>query len=156
MEIKKCLWLHDYNLHPDQQMLRENPDQPILFIFDEPRLRREPIAFHRLRFIHEGVSELFASLANPIKEIRCGNPVEELLSFCTNYGCQEIVVQDHPDPHLRSTIAQIGAIATVAILPRDSLVYYDEIPRRFSRYWEKSARDILGYYPKAGKHKRHR
>ena len=51
----------------------------------------------------------------------------------------------------RETAATLRRFFTVTDYPRPTLAEYTEEPRRFSRYWDKCAPQVLGYAPKGKK-----
>jgi len=143
-----CVWLHDAAISPEDLALRSNPHAAVIFVFDEPALREEPVAFHRLDFIFAGVCETFRTIAHPIKEVRRGDPVVEIADFCAEHGCDQIHVTDNPDPRTRQIVQSLRKRHRVVVYPYETLTDYAEEPRRFSRFWEKTAKQVLGYHPR--------
>jgi hypothetical protein len=151
-----CVWLHDAAISPEDLALRSNPHAAVIFVFDEPALREEPVAFHRLDFIFAGVCETFRTIAHPIKEVRRGDPVVEIADFCAEHGCDQIHVTDNPDPRTRQIVQMLRKRHRVVVYPYETLTEYAEEPRRFSRFWEKTAKQVLGYQPRSNHRKFHR
>jgi hypothetical protein len=143
-----CVWLHDASLRPTDPALVAHPNAAVVFVFDEPALRAEPIAFHRLDFVFQTVCELWHVLPNPHKEVRRGPLVAEIVDFCRSHGCDHVCVTDHPAPSLRQAIAELRTHLRVDVLARPQMAEYTEEPKRFSRYWERVAPQILGYPPR--------
>ncbi len=148
---RTCVWIHDAALSPEDVALRTHPDAAVVFVFDEPSLREEPLAFHRLRFVFDGVCELFETITHPIKEVRLGNTFDEIRDFCQLHGCSELALTDHANPFVRQIAGQLEREMPVHVYPRSQLALYPEEPRRFSRYWNKVAREVLGYTPNSSK-----
>ena len=150
-----CVWVHDAALSPEDVALKTHPDGPAVFVFDEPGMREEPHAFRRHAFIFDGVCDLFGSIPNPVKEVRLGPVVEEILGFCSEHGCDRVAVTDHPEPATRLVIERLGRELEVSVYPRPELAEYNLPPIRFSRYWNKVAKQVLGHHPKSGKKRWH-
>lgn len=153
---RPCVWIHDAAISPEDLALRTNPHAAVVFVFDEPVLREEPVAFHRLDFVFAGVCELFASIGHTVKEVRRGDPVVEIAQFCVEHGCDAIHVTDNPDPRTRQVIQLLQKQHRVVIYPYETLTDYAEEPRRFSRFWDKTAKQVLGYHPRQRDRKFHR
>ena len=98
MKDKICILLTQNSLSSNDKALKSNPQAKVVFVFDEPNLRENPLAFHRLDFIYQSVAETFAEVPNEIKEIRLGETVAEILDFCREHNCTEIHVTENPEP----------------------------------------------------------
>ena len=131
--------------------LKANPDAAVVFAFDERSLRREPWAFHRLAFVFDGVVEMMRALPNPVKLVTVGDPATDLAAVAKQVGAATVHVSDHANPSVRETAATLRRSLTVADYPRPVLAEYTEEPRRFSRYWDKCAPQVLGHAPKGKK-----
>ena len=145
------VWVHDGMLSPDNAALKANPDAAVVFAFDERSLRREPWAFHRLAFVFDGVVEMMRALPNPVKLVTVGDPATDLAAVAKQVGAATVHVSDHANPSVRETAATLRRSLTVAYYPRPVLAEYTEEPRRFSRYWDKCAPQVLGHAPKGKK-----
>jgi len=145
---RTCVWIHDATINSEDVALRSFPDAVVVFVFDIAQITGSRIAYHRLRFIYDGVCELFNGLKHPIKEMRKGDAVTEILAVCQEHGCTQIAVTDHASHLVRATIEALQTKLPVTVLPRLQLAQYADEPRRFSRYWEKVAKQVLGYDPK--------
>ena len=153
-EPAKCdsvVWVHDAAISPDNAALKANPDAAVVFAFDEPSLEREPWAFHRLAFAFDGVVELLRGLPNPVKLVTIGDPATNLAAVAKQVGASAVHVSDHANPAVRETAAALRRSFAVTDYPRPVLAEYTEEPRRFSRYWDKCAPQVLGYAPKGKK-----
>lgn len=148
---ESVVWVHDAALSPADAALKANPTAAVGFAFDERSLRREPRAFHRLAFVFDGVVELMCGLPNPVKLVTLGDPATDLAAAAKHLGAATVHVTDHPNPWVRETAATLRKTFAVTEYARPVLTEYAEEPRRFSRYWDKSAAQVLGYAPKGGK-----
>jgi hypothetical protein len=152
--VKTAIWVHDAALSATDVSIRSDPDAALIFVFDEERLRTHPMAYHRLRFIFDGVADLYANVPHAVKEVHRGATVAEVLAFCQKHRRTQLLVTDSADPYTRLIIEKLKERMPVTVLPRDVLVECPVYLKRFSRYWDKYASNILGYAP-AAKRKMH-
>lgn len=151
--VSTLVWVHDAALRPTDPAVAAHPDAALVFVLDEPALRAEPWAFHRLAFVLDGVAELFAASPHPVKQLRLGDPAAELAAVAADLRAAELAATDHPNPRVRRVLAGVSGLSVVAH-PRPVLAEYAGEPRRFSRYWEAVAKQVLGYAPKGEKHRK--
>lgn len=151
------VWLHDAALSPEDVALRADAEAALVFVFDQPALQAEPWAFHRLRFVFDGLWDLARLLPERDIFIAVGEPVIELQAFARSVNASRISFTDHPNHWVRRTGEQLRRNPSLEVrsLPRSELARYEEEPKRFTRYWNKVARQVLGYQPKP-RHKHHR
>jgi deoxyribodipyrimidine photo-lyase len=142
------VWVHDAAMSWDDPALKANPTAAAAFVFDEPALRAEPWAYHRISFVLDGLDDLFAHLPNPTKLILVGDPVERLTAIARNLGATTIHLSEHPNPWVVETAEALRSEFRVVVHPRPVFADYPHEPRRFSRYWEAVASQVLGYRPK--------
>ncbi len=140
------VWVHDAALSSSNSACLNNPNATWAFVFDEPALQDEPWAFHRLACVFDGVRELFQHKSDA--EVLIGEPVEELLELAKAMNATELHVSDHPNPWVRKTIEGLKPHLKVVVHARPQLAEYTGEPRRFSKYWDKCAEQVLGYRPK--------
>ncbi len=138
--VPSAVWVHDAALAPADA----HPAAAAVFVFDAPRLAAEPWAFHRLAFVFDGVCELFQALPHPTKLVVVGDPADVFDAL----GVRELHVTDCPDPAVREPLAGRPGVTAH---PRPKLAEYADEPRRFTRYWERAAPQVLGYKPAKGK-----
>ncbi len=138
----RAVWVHDAALSPADVALKTDPTAAAVFVFDAARLAADPWAFHRLAFVFDGVCELFAALPNPVKVVAVGDPAAVFRAM----GVRELLVTDSPNPGVRGPLAELSDV-TVRPLPRPRLADYRGEPKRFTRYWEAVAPQVLGYKP---------
>ncbi len=145
------VWVHDAAMSWDDAALKANPTAAAAFAFDEPALRVEPWAYHRLAFVLDGLDDLFAHLPNPTKLTLVGDPAERLTALARQLGATTLHVSEHPNPRVAETAEQLRSSFRVVVHPRPAFAEYPHEPKRFSRYWEKVAPQVLGYRPKSSK-----
>ena len=147
------VWVHDAAMSCTDQAVAMNPKAAIAFIFNEPSLRAEPWAYHRLAFVADGIDDMFANLPNPIKVTLVGDLLERLTALANKLGATTIHISEHPNPWVIETAEQLRLKFRVIIHPRLLLAEYTLEPKRFSRYWEKAAIQVLGHRPNSPKRK---
>jgi deoxyribodipyrimidine photo-lyase len=145
------VWVHDAAMSWDDAALKANPTAAMAFVFDEPALRAEPWACHRLGFVLDGLDDLHAHLPNPAKLTLVGEPAERLAALAGRMGATTIHVSEHPNPGVVETTEKLRLNLRVVVHPRPVFADYPQEPKRFSRYWEKVAPQVLGYRPKSSK-----
>jgi len=147
------VWLHDASLSPTTPAVLANPEAARVFVWDTPALQEEPWAFHRLAFVSDSVRELLGT--DTRNEVLLGEPGEQLLALAHQMQVREVHVTDHPNPQVRGVIEFLKRKFRVVVHPRRVLSEYTGEPRRFSKYWERCAEQVLGYHPKRGPKKIH-
>lgn len=152
---KDLVWVHDAAMSWTDPAIANNPNAAVAFVFDEPMLRTEPWAFHRIAFIADGIDDLYETLPNSTKLILIGATAERLTTVAQKFGATTIHISDHPNPWVIETIEHLRQNFNVTVHPKPALTEYQLEPKRFSRYWEKVAAQVLGYRPKPGKRMHH-
>ena len=147
------VWIHDATLALIDPALQANPDAAVVFVFDEDWMRDEPFNFHRICFLLDGVADLFASIPNSIKQVRLGNLATEVKAFAREVGAKTITLTDGPFPGVRETAERLRGEIAVQVVDRPVFVHYEDEPKRFTRYWDKVAVQVLGYNPKNSRFK---
>ena len=130
-----------------------NPNAAVAFVFNKPALQAEPWAYHRLAFVADGIDDMFANLSNPIKVTLVGDLLERLTALANKLGATTIHISEHPNPWVIETADQLRLKFRVLVHPRATLTAYPPEPKRFSRYWEKVAIQVLGHRPNSPKRK---
>lgn len=146
-EVRSIVWVHDAAMSAVDRAILANTDAMLVFIFDS----HEPWAEHRYRFIREGWADLIASVTNRHHALVVGDPAAELERLALSTGCREIHVSEHPNPVVRRAIRKLESHCQVIIHPRAIFAEYAGEPKRFSRYWDTVASQVLGYRPRSGK-----
>lgn len=147
----ELVWVHDAAMSWDDPAVKANPTAAVAFVFDEPVLRAEPWAYHRLAFVLDGLDDLFAHLPNPTKLTLVGDPAERLTALARSLGATTIHLSEHPNPWVLETAERLRLNFQVVVHPRPVFAEYPQEPKRFSRYWEKVAQQVLSYRPKSSK-----
>ncbi|MGL6096042.1 MAG: FAD-binding domain-containing protein [Fimbriiglobus sp.] len=145
------VWVHDAALSWDDPAVKANPAAAVAFVFDEPALRAEPWAYHRIAFVLDGLDDLFAHLPNPTRVTLVGDPAERLAALGRRTGATTIHVSGHPNPWVAETAEGLRSDFRVVVHPRPAFAEYPDEPKRFSRYWDKVAPQVLGCRPKSSK-----
>ncbi len=145
------VWVHDAAMSWDDAALKANPEAAVAFVFDGSALRAEPRAYHRLAFVLDGLDDLLAHLPNSNRHILAGDPSERLAALATRLGATTIHVSEHPNPWVVETIESLRLSLKVVVHVRPTFAEYSQEPKRFSRYWERVAPQVLGYRSKSSK-----
>jgi deoxyribodipyrimidine photo-lyase len=148
------VWLHDAALSDQDAAILANPTATIAFVFDEPALRLEPWAHHRLNFVMDGITEVYDRVPNSQKLVLVGDLASQLTATARQLGAETIHISEHPNPAVVETAEQLRKTFRVVVHPRPALTEYNQEPRRFSRYWERVSEQVLGYRAKP-KHRLH-
>ncbi len=138
-----CVWLHGDALSPYDAALQAYPAAPVIFVFDEPLLTGGyRLTFKRLFFIYECIVDLYERIPNPVRELRRGNVVEEVLDFCRTHGATHLAVTETYAPRYRQFVHLFGQRGlAVQQFPKPKLVPYSgPAPKRFMPFWKKIER----------------
>ena len=141
------VWVHDATIAAIDPALTANPDAAVVFVFDGDWMRDEPWNFHRVSFLLDSVADLFASIPNAIKQVRLGNLAAEVGAFAREVGATTVALTDGPFPGVRETAERLRGEFQVRSVDRPVFAHYDGEPKRFTRYWDKVAPQVLGYNP---------
>lgn len=139
------VWVHDAAISWADPALTANPDAAVAFVFDEPALRVEPWSSKRFSFVMDGIEDLFAHLPNPTKRIQVGDPAEQIENLARKVGASTIHISEHPNTWVVETAQKLKLRFNVVVHPRPIFATYTQQPKRFSRYWEKVAPEVLGH-----------
>ena len=135
MGARPLLWIHTDSLNPKSDLLRQHPNAPACFIWDEAWLRDGHISSKRAVFLAECLAEM-----PPALQRRQGDVATELLAAASAAGADCILAQRTPDPRLLAAAAQ--AQRTVPVVWVDPPRFVDDSRgfdlKRFSRYWQKA------------------
>ena len=71
--------------------------------------------------------------------------------IASRMGATTIHVSEHPNPAVVETIDKLRMSLRVVVHPRPVFADYPQEPKRFSRYWDKVASQVLGYQPNSSK-----
>lgn len=95
--VPKVVWLTAESLGSQDPALIQNPDLPVIFVFDEPLLRKLQLSSKRLVFLTETLAELGQQRD---LTIALGNPTEQLAG-------QNLAVTFAPIPGFRRLASQL-------------------------------------------------
>ena len=124
-------WIHDEMLSPKWL----SPEQPAVFVFDEEWIRTEQLSLKRLVFIYECLLDM------PGVEVRKGDVIAEVTSYCEDLGASVILTARSPLPRIKRQGLQLGVDW---IQPEPLVTLPDNCDlKRFSRYWRKAEKQIL-------------
>ncbi|MGQ9898292.1 MAG: deoxyribodipyrimidine photo-lyase [Acidobacteriota bacterium] len=143
VESTTCVWLHGDALSPYDAALQAYPAAPVIFVFDEPLLTTSyQLTFKRLFFIYECIVDLYERIPNPVKELRRGDVVEEVLDFCRTHGATKLAVTETYAPRYRQFVHQFEHQGLVVHqFPKPKLVPYSgSMAKRFMPFWKKIER----------------
>lgn len=132
------VWIHGDHLSAANPALTQYPDAPVIFVFDETFLREAGLAFHRLFFIYESVTEIFAARAPGTCTLRRGNVTEEVASFARQHETRRIITTETIGDRFAEHVQEMEAAGlAVRAVPVPSLVAYEggRVPKRFSVWW---------------------
>jgi deoxyribodipyrimidine photo-lyase len=122
------VWLHDDALALDASLAATAPGAPLVYVFDEKRLRALQWSLKRIVFVYESALEAGATIAR--------GPIEATLAeFAATHGARCIVARRSPDPWIKRTLAA-GPRPAVVVEPAPFVRLERKVDlRRFERYW---------------------
>jgi deoxyribodipyrimidine photo-lyase len=144
------IWVHDAALSWASPAIVANPMAPVIFVFNEPAMRAEPPAWHRVAFILDGIDDLITNIPNPGLEVPVGDPVDILERVALAAGAETIHLEQSHEPANIEIAERLRGRFRVVEHPAPELARYDDEPKRFSRYWDKAAAQVTGKPAKRG------
>jgi hypothetical protein len=125
------VWINGDCLSPHNPALKEYPQAPAIWVWDDDLIAQWQIGLKRLTFIYECLLEL------PV-EIRRGNVATEVLAFAKKYDANLVVTTDSPSPRFNDICNQIEKSVNLEVVTVEPFFDYDgHIDlKRFSRYWK--------------------
>jgi hypothetical protein len=128
---KPIIWIHGDCLSPKNPVLKEYPDTPAIWVWDDALLEEWQISLKRITFIYECLLEL------PVT-IRRGEVASEILSFAQEHNATQIVTVDSPSPRFEIICDRIEESLELEVLEVEPFFDYDGFIdlKRFSRYWK--------------------
>jgi deoxyribodipyrimidine photo-lyase len=145
------VWVHDAALSWEDAALKNNPNAAVVVVLDEPSFQDEPWAYHRLHFLVEGVQDLFAHLPNQVKLLLLGDTALSLKEAVNTLRAERVHISEHPNTIVTQVMTDVSQDIEVVQHARPVFAEYTAEPVRFSRYWNKVAKQVLGYAPKTDK-----
>lgn len=131
--------MHGDCLSPDSCALRNYPDAPAIWVWDDTLLEEWELSLKRITFIYECLLEL------PVV-IRRGEVAKEILAFAEEHNADLVVTVESPSPRFDIICQEIKLSLPVEVLPLEPFFEYDGYIdlKRFSRYWKVAARHLFG------------
>lgn len=141
--MSALVWLHGGSLSRTDPAMEANPDAPAIFVFDRPFLESNRIAFARLQFMFEGAC---SALRGRMQTRVCvGIQVEEIVKYAKERGCTSVHATQVYSPELERTFDALEeAGLEVVVYAADRLTSYSGDVKRFSAFWRKVEREVLG------------
>jgi hypothetical protein len=137
------VWVHGASLSPTDPALEANPDAPAIFVFDQDFLEANAISFARLQFMFEGAIE---ALEGRVHRICVGIQAEEILNYAREIDATEIHTTQIPSPELDRTLDALEDAGMNAMMHApDRLTSFDGTVKRFSAFWRKVEREVIGF-----------
>lgn len=137
---KTIVWVHGDCLSPKNPALKEYPDAPAVWIWDEALLEEWQISLKRIVFIYECLLEL------PVI-IRRGDVAAEVIAFAKEHGADGVVTTESPSPRFEAICDAIeqALLIDVEVRSPEPFVDYDGYIdlKRFSRYWRVAQRYVF-------------
>ena len=137
------VWLHGGSLSRTDPAMEANPDAPAIFVFDRPFLMTNRIAFARLQFMYEGA--ISALRGRTQTRVCVGVQVNEIIKYANELGCTTVHATQVYTPELEQTLDLLEeAGLEVVVYAADRLTSHSGQLKRFSAFWRKVEREVLG------------
>jgi len=132
------IWIHGDCLSPKSPALREYPDVPAIWVWDDALLEEWQISLKRITFIYECLLEL------PVT-IRRGDVATEILAFAKEHKATQIVTTDSPSSRFEKICDRIEESLELQVLEVEPFFDYDGFIdlKRFSRYWKVAEQHVF-------------
>lgn len=141
--MRRCVWLLEDSLGPDDPALRACPEAPAVFVFDDDWYRDHATSFKRLFFVYESAIETISE-REPAGEVRRGVVVTEVFDFCRKHGAEEIHVTRSVSPAYRQHVESLRrTFLVVEHAPERLAVWRGRPPRRFMDLWKEALPRVL-------------
>jgi hypothetical protein len=125
------IWVHGDCLSPNNPALREYPDAPAIWVWDDALIEEWQLSLKRLTFIYECLLEL------PVV-IRRGNVAQEVLAFAQEHNANQVATAESVSPRFDIICEEIEKNIDLEIFEVEPFFEYDGYIdlKRFSRYWK--------------------
>jgi hypothetical protein len=135
---KPIIWVHGDCLCPYNPALKEHPDAPAVWVWDDTLIEEWQLSLKRLAFIYECLLEL------PVV-IRRGDVAQEILAFSQEHNGNLVVTAASPSPRFDDICKKIERSLTMKVLEPEPFFEYDDYIdlKRFSRYWKVAQKYVL-------------
>ena len=132
------VWVHGDCLSPYGPALKEYPDAPAIWIWDDALIEEWQLSLKRITFIYECLLEL------PVV-IRRGDVASEVVAFAKEHNTDLVVTAESPSPRFDAISDQISRFVQVEVLAVESFFEYKGYIdlKRFSRYWKVAERYLF-------------
>ncbi len=133
------VWVHGEMLSPESVALQAQPGAPAIWVWDDELLADQHISLKRIAFLYECLLEL------PVT-IRRGDVTAEVLRFARAHAAETIVTVATPSPRFAAIRRRLEDDLPVVVVQEPPFVTTSRSLdlRRFSRYWRKVERSVLG------------
>ncbi len=140
MQGQVIVWVHGDMLSPESVALRAQPETPAIWVWDDELLATQHISLKRILFLYECLLEL------PVV-IQRGDVAAEVLRFARVHGAQTLVTAASPSPRFAAIRQRLAQELSIIVLHEPAFAPTPRALdlRRFSRYWRKVERSVLGY-----------
>jgi len=136
--MSPIVWVHGDCLSPHNPALKNYPDAPAIWVWDDALIEEWQLSLKRITFIYECLLEL------PVI-IRRGNVAQEVLAFAQEHNADAVVTVESPSPRFDAICDQIEDSLGLEVLPLEPFFEYDGYIdlKRFSRYWKVAQRHLF-------------
>lgn len=125
---RAIVWLNDDALALDARLAAAAPAAPLVYVFDEKRLRELRWSLKRIVFVFESVLESGAAILR-------GPVVPTLAEFAAANGAERIVTRCSPDPWIKKSI-EASALPALTVEAEPFVLLERRVDlRRFEPYW---------------------
>ena len=132
------IWIHGDCLSPNNPALKEYPDAPAIWVWDEALIEEWQLSLKRITFIYECLLEL------PVA-IRRGDVATEVLAFAKEHNTTLVATVESPSPRFDAICEEIERSIELEIIELEPFFEYDGYIdlKRFSRYWKVAERHLF-------------
>lgn len=136
--MSPIVWVHGDCLSPYNPALKNYPDTPAIWVWDDALIEEWQLSLKRITFIYECLLEL------PVI-IRRGNVAQEVLAFAQEHHADAVVTVESPSPRFDAICDEIESSLGLEVLPLEPFFEYDGYIdlKRFSRYWKVAQRHLF-------------
>lgn len=128
---KPIIWVHGDGLSPNNPALKQYPNAPAIWVWDEALLEEWKISLKRITFIYECLLEL------PVI-IRRGDVATEVLMFAKEHNATAVATAESVSPRFDTICDEIERSMDLELFEVEPFFEYDGYIdlKRFSRYWK--------------------
>lgn len=132
------IWVHGDCLSPNNPALKEYPNAPAIWVWDEALIEEWQLSLKRITFIYECLLEL------PVA-IRRGDVATEVLAFAKEHNATLVATVESPSPRFNAICEEIERSIELEIFELEPFFEYDGYIdlKRFSRYWKVAERHLF-------------